>query len=259
MDLNHRSPASKAGRDDQAPLHADLTGAHGRTRTCTCLVRNQELCPVELRVRDWCRDGDSNSGLPAENRHVLATRRARQTGSPTRTRTWIDRLTAGRPTVGRSGNGGAPRTRTELNLLAREIRGPCACPDWSCIGGQTLVLPRATERWRDGSDPHGWGDGAWGRFRAHLSAASTRRFHQISFPGGIEGGAADGTRTRVCAVAARGSAIELRTPKLPGMVHRAGLEPAKAHRHLIYSQASLPLEYLCAMDGAGNRKDRPYL
>jgi hypothetical protein len=23
MDLNHRSPASKAGRDDQAPLHAD--------------------------------------------------------------------------------------------------------------------------------------------------------------------------------------------------------------------------------------------
>ena len=25
--------------------------------------------------------------------------------------------------------------------------------------------------------------GAWGRFRAHLSAASTRRFHQISFPG----------------------------------------------------------------------------
>src|SRR5262245_65138318 len=81
-----------------------------------------------------------NSGLPAENRHVLATRRARQTGSPTRTRTWIDRLTAGRPTVGRSGNGGAPRTRTELNLLAREIRGPCACPDWSCLGGQTLVL-----------------------------------------------------------------------------------------------------------------------
>jgi hypothetical protein len=25
--------------------------------------------------------------------------------------------------------------------------------------------------------------GAWGRFRAHLSAASARRFHQISFPG----------------------------------------------------------------------------
>ena len=91
-------------------------------------------------MRDWCRDGDSNSGLPAENRHVLATRRARQTGSPTRIRTWIDRLTAGRLTVGRSGNGGAPRTRTELNLLAREIRGPCACPDWSCLGGQTLVL-----------------------------------------------------------------------------------------------------------------------
>lgn len=35
-------------------------------------------------------------------------------------------------------------------------------------------------------------------------------------------GAADGNRTHVCAVAPRGSAIELRT-----LVHRAGLEPAK--------------------------------
>jgi hypothetical protein len=26
----------------------------------------------------------------------------------------------------------------------------------------------------------------------------------------------------------------------------------EARRHLSYSQASLPLEYLCAMDGAGN-------
>ena len=36
--------------------------------------------------------------------------------------------------------GGAPRTRTELNLLAREMRGPCACPDWVYLGGQTLRL-----------------------------------------------------------------------------------------------------------------------
>ena len=258
MDLNHRSPASKAGRDDQAPLHADLTGAHGRTRTCTSPVRNRELCPIELRVRDWCRDGDSNSGLPAENRHVLATRRARQTGSPTRTRTWIDRLTAGRPTVGRSGNGGAPRTRTELNLLAREIRGPCACPDWSCVGGQTLVLPRATERWRDGSDPHGWGDGAWGRFRAHLSAASTRRFHQISFPGGIERGAADRNRTRVCAVVPLGSAIELRTPELSGVVHRAGLEPAKPEGTWFTAKPRCRLS-ICARElDAGDPCDRPH-
>jgi hypothetical protein len=28
-----------------------MTGAHGRTRTCTSLVRNQALYPVELRVR----------------------------------------------------------------------------------------------------------------------------------------------------------------------------------------------------------------
>ena len=140
MDLNHRSPASKAGRDDQAPLHAGF-GAHGRTRTCTFLIRSQELYPVELRVRFWCRDGDSNSGLPVEGRRVLATRRSRRIGSPTRIRTWIDRLTTGRPAVGRSGNGGAPRTRTELNLLAREIRGPCACPDWFAPRGPDPSAP----------------------------------------------------------------------------------------------------------------------
>ena len=129
-----------------------MIGAHGRTRTCTFLIRNQVLCPIELRVRCWCRDGDSNSGLPVESRRVLATRRSRRIGSPTRTRTWIDRLTAGRPTVGRSGNGGAPRTRTELNLLAREIRGPCACPDWVCLGGQTLA-PRARSDGEKGPTP----------------------------------------------------------------------------------------------------------
>ena len=72
---DHRSPASEAGRDSQAPLHADDNCAHGRTRTCTSLVRNQALYPVELRVRDWCHDRDSNSGAPLENRPILATRR----------------------------------------------------------------------------------------------------------------------------------------------------------------------------------------
>src|SRR5262245_43386249 len=97
-----------------------------------------------------------NSGLPAENRHLLATRRARQTGSPTRTRTWIDRLTAGRPTVGRSGNGGAPRTRTELNLLARETRGPCACPEMGLLRGPDPA-PRARSDGEKGLTPRiGW-------------------------------------------------------------------------------------------------------
>ena len=168
----------------------------------------------------WCRDGDSNSGLPVESRRVLATRRSRRIGSPTRIRTWIDRLTTGRPAVGRSGNGGAPRTRTELNLLAREIRGPCAYPDWVCLGGQTLLRVQRSDG-EKGPTPANDG-GAWGRFRAHLSAASTRRFHQISFPGEFRIGAADGNRTHVCALATHGSAIELRT-----LVHRAGLEPAK--------------------------------
>jgi hypothetical protein len=136
-----------------------LTGAHGRTRTCTSLVRNQALCPFELRVHWWLSDQDSNLDWPVNNRASC------------------------RWTIGEE-FGGAPRTRTELNLLAREIRGPCACPD--------LGLPWGPDPWlrvhgalaRTGSDPAKMKEGgAWGRFRAHLSAASARRYHQISFPG----------------------------------------------------------------------------
>ena len=47
-------------------------------------------------------------------------------------------------------------------------------------------------------------DGAWGRFRAHLSAFSAQRFHQISFPGEL-------VRTR---------RIELLSPEW-----RSGIEP----------------------------------
>ena len=132
----------------------------------------------------WRRDGDLNSDCSVENRVSWPVRRSRRIGSPTRTRTWIDRLTIGCPAVGRSGNGGAPRTRTELNLLARENRGPCACPDWGLPdGARPFGSIRRKERWREGSDPANSDIGAWGRFRPHLSAASTRRFHQISFPG----------------------------------------------------------------------------
>jgi hypothetical protein len=155
-------------------------------------------------------------------------------GSPTRTRTWIDRLTVGRPTVGRSGNsGGAPRTRTELNLLAKEIRGPCACPDLILAypSGPDPPAPRDRSNGeKESLTPRMRCDGAWGRFRAHLSAASTRRFHQISFPGNCSWCGRRESNPCLCVVtqhafgmtATHGSAIELRT-----LVHRAGLEPAK--------------------------------
>ena len=87
------------------------------------------------------------------------------------------------------------------------------------LRGQTLA-PRARSDGERGLTPRI--GGARGRFRAHLSAASTRRFHQISFPGELSIGAADGNRTHVCALATHGSSIELRT-----LVHRAGLEPAE--------------------------------
>ncbi len=194
-------------------------------------------------MRRWCRDGDSSSGLPVESRRVLATRRSRRIGSPTRTRTWIDGLTTGRPAVGRSGNGWST---SDSNRAQPPCKGGPRTPRVSritfSIGGQTLA-PRATEQWRERVRPPRIG-GAWGRFRAHLSASSVRRFHQISFPGDMDFGAADGNRTHVCALATHGSAIELRTHRAQGwrgvlearlrhdcaqikMVHRAGLEPAK--------------------------------
>jgi hypothetical protein len=228
---------------------ARTSGAHGRTRTCTSLVRNQALCPFELRVRCWCRDGERSSGLTVESRRILSTRRSRPIGSPTRIRTWIDRLTAGRPAVGRSGNGGAPRTRNPRSIsLQGRSADPARAPVFCFAQGARPSCSACSERWREGSDPREWG-GAWGRFRAHLSAASTRRFHQISFPGGLDG-AADGNRTRVGAWATRGSAIELRTLCLSGAQSRT--RTCGALGHLIYSQASLPLEYLCEF-GCGGR------
>jgi hypothetical protein len=189
---------------------ARKNGAHGRTRTCTFLIRNQELYPVELRVRDWCRDGDSNSGLPGENRLVLATRRPRRIGSPTRIRTWIDRLTTGCPAVGRSGKvwwstSDSNRAQPPCKGSPRTLRVPRLG-----FSGARPFSSACTKLCEKGLTPR-MGGGAWGRFRAHLSAASTRRCHQISFPG--RDGAAGGNRTRVCAVAPRGSAIELRTQK----------------------------------------------
>jgi hypothetical protein len=76
-------------------------------------------------------------------------------------------------------------------------------------------------------------------------------------------GAADGNRTRVCALATHGSAIELRTHRTQAWcggcaTNKAGAQSRTrtcgARRHLIYSQASLPLEYLCAFAriGAGD-------
>ena len=111
-----------------SPTHC-IIGAHGRTRTCTFLIRSQELYPVEPRVHCWRRDGDLNSDCSVENLMSWPVRRSRRSGSPTRTRTWIDRLTAGFPAIGRSeNNGGAPRTRTERTLRARESYAPARTP-----------------------------------------------------------------------------------------------------------------------------------
>src|SRR5262245_52352150 len=87
------------------------------------------------------------------------------------------------------GIGGTPRTRTELNLLAREVRGPCACPIELVPGvGFEPTSPRLRR-------------GAFTRLASQAIGTGSEN------------------RTRVFAVAPRGSAIEL-CPHCPGAQSR---------------------------------------
>jgi hypothetical protein len=99
---------------------------------------------------------------------------------------------------------------------------PARAPIGFALGGQTL-RSACTERLARKEDltPRMGDSGAWGRFRAHLSAASTRRFHQISFPG--EWLMVRPTGIEPVSVRWRRTAL----PLSYGRVHRAGLEPAK--------------------------------
>jgi hypothetical protein len=118
----------------------------------------------------------------------------REVGSPTRTRTWIPRLTAGRPADWTIGN----------ELVETVGNAPTA----TILQGSSALLccPRRASA---AARPNGMLQaGAQGRFRAHLSASSARRFHQISFLGEVGAGA--GTRTRTSRVALLRSAGELR-------------------------------------------------
>src|SRR5215469_14911405 len=82
-------------------------------------------------------------------------------------------------------DGGAPRTRTELDLLAREVRGPCACPD-GALSARELVLGVGFEP----TSP-----------RLQRGAFTRSAFRAF--------GADGGNRTRTTSVAPKSSAIEL--------------------------------------------------
>ena len=132
VDLNHRSPASKAGGDGQAPLHA------GATR--------------------WLPDQDSNLDLPGNNRGSY-------------------RWTIGENLVEHLGL--EPSFASLQGRPADPARAPMT-DAWSHgVRPSARAVVSATGR-AVGSDPI---PGAWGRFRAHLSAASARRCHQTSYPG----------------------------------------------------------------------------
>ena len=84
--------------------HSLFGGAHGRTRTS--IFNSDYGSPVRSRrrLRARGRAGGPRSRVPIlRGSYPVQLGDGPRNGSPTRTRTWIDRLTAGRPTVGRSG------------------------------------------------------------------------------------------------------------------------------------------------------------
>ena len=164
----------------------------------------------------------------------MANDRERVSGSHGRIRTCIDRLTAERPPVGRHGKkraskgrhwkiGGAMGNRTPRRRSCKDHPSPTTSP-WNGAHGRTRTSicnsvygspVRSRRRLR--------ARGAWGWFRANLSAFSARRCHQISFPGMPRRarehvpkpamrriGADAGNRTRTSRVALSCSAVELR-------------------------------------------------
>lgn len=178
-------------------------------------------------MRCWCRDGDSNSGLPDESRHVLAIRRARRIGSPTRTRTWTRRLTIGRPAVGRSGKiwwstSDLNRARPPCKGDPRTLRVPRYLPG---ARGPDPLAPVHGALGEKGPTPANARNGVRGRFRARLSAASTRRFHQISFPDELK--LVRPTGIEPMSARWHRAALPLSYGRSIELVHRAGLEPAK--------------------------------
>ena len=107
------------------------------------------------------------------------------------------------------------------------------------LGGQTLRVHEAVARGSDPANASCW-------CLEQVSSPPLRGFNAALSPDQLPrrlSGAAEGNRTHVCAVATHGSAIERRTLDRVGAQSRT--RTCGARRHLIYSQASLPLEYLC--------------
>ena len=130
------------------------------------------------------------------------------------------------------------------------------CPKIGCPRGPDPSACRARSCGERARPPRMHDTGAWSRFRARLSAASARRFHQISFPGewrlvrstGIEPMSAHWQR----------AALPLSYgPLCVGAQSRT--QTCGARRHLIYNHASLPLEYLCVrVNWCGRACNRPH-
>jgi hypothetical protein len=137
--------------------------------------------------------------------------------------------------------------------------------------GPDPLAPRARSSGEKGLTPRMEDVGAWGRFRAHLSAASASWRSQASLGRAITRSASQANRAQGW----RGGCAQAKVVRPTGIEpmsarwHRAALplsygrwsdgsgaqsrtRTCEARRHLIYSQASLPLEYLCRV-GRGGR------
>ena len=115
-------------------------GAHGGTRTCILLIRNQVLSPIELRVRCWRRDGDLNSDCSVENRvsYQLDDRGEYWLPDQDSNLDWpVNNRVSCHWTIGEDLVEHLGLEPSSISLQGRSA-DPARAPNWARLGGQTL-------------------------------------------------------------------------------------------------------------------------
>src|SRR5215831_9592266 len=151
-----RSPASKAGGLPNFPTPCLVERTAGLEPAFSTPITVHRFVAGVGYVRDGRAGGPRSRITILRGSYPVQLDDGPKIGSPTSTRTWIDRLTAGRPAVGRSGIGGPPGYRPPRATILQGSSAP-------------LCAARAL---------------SW--FRSTLSCSSGKRFHQISLQGELE-------------------------------------------------------------------------
>src|SRR5215813_1980606 len=123
-----RSPASKAGGLPNFPTPCLVERTAGLEPAFSTPITVHRFVAGVGYVRDGRAGGPRSRVTILRGSYPVQLDDGPKIGSPTSTRTWIDRLTAGRPAVGRSGIGGPPGYRPPARRSCKDHLHPCAQP-----------------------------------------------------------------------------------------------------------------------------------